>query len=60
MLVSWPGIVELRGQVDDQATGEALEMKTRMVSGVRDVRNMLHLPGETPPNIVGTPGASGS
>ena len=54
------GIVELRGQVDDQATGEALEMKTRMVSGVRDVRNMLHLPGETPPNIVGTPGASSS
>ena len=47
-------------QVDDQATGEALEMKTRMVSGVRDVRNMLHLPGETPPNIVGTPGASSS
>src|SRR3954467_1481884 len=54
------GIVELRGQVDEQATAEALEMKTRMVSGVRDVRNMLHLPGETPPNIVGTPGASGS
>jgi osmotically-inducible protein OsmY len=54
------GIVELRGQVDDQATAEALEMKTRMVSGVRDVRNMLHLPGETAPNIVGTPGASGS
>jgi osmotically-inducible protein OsmY len=54
------GIVELRGQVDDQATAEALEMKTRMVSGVRDVRNMLHLPGETPPNIVGTPGASAS
>ena len=54
------GIVELRGQVDDQATGEALEMKTRMVSGVRDVRNMLHLPGETPPNVVGTPGASPS
>jgi osmotically-inducible protein OsmY len=52
------GIVELRGQVDDQATSEALEMKTRMVSGVRDVRNMLHLPGETPPNIVGTPGTS--
>ena len=54
------GVVELRGQVDDQATAEALEMKTRMVSGVRDVRNMLHLPGETPPNIVGTPGASSS
>jgi osmotically-inducible protein OsmY len=54
------GIVELRGQVDDPTTAEALEMKTRMVGGVRDVRNMLHLPGETPPNIVGTPGASGS
>lgn len=54
------GIVELRGQVADPATAEALELKTRMVSGVRDVRNMLHLPGETPPNIVGTPGASGS
>jgi osmotically-inducible protein OsmY len=54
------GIVELRGQVDDSAQAEALELKTRMVSGVRDVRNMLHLPGETPPNIVGTPGASGS
>ena len=54
------GIVELRGQVDDPAASEALEMKTRMVSGVRDVRNMLHLPGETPPNIVGTPGAASS
>jgi osmotically-inducible protein OsmY len=54
------GIVELRGQVDDPSQAEALELKTRMVSGVKDVRNMLHLPGETPPNIVGTPGASGS
>jgi osmotically-inducible protein OsmY len=54
------GIVELRGQVDDPSQSEALELKTRMVSGVKDVRNMLHLPGETPPNIVGTPGASGS
>jgi osmotically-inducible protein OsmY len=53
-------IVELRGQVDDPSQAEALELKTRMVSGVKDVRNMLHLPGETPPNIVGTPGASGS
>jgi osmotically-inducible protein OsmY len=52
------GIVELRGQVDDASQAEALELKTRMVSGVKDVRNMLHLPGETPPNIVGTPGAS--
>jgi osmotically-inducible protein OsmY len=52
------GIVELRGQVDDRATIEALEMKTRMVTGVRDVRNLLHLPGETPANIAGTSGSS--
>jgi osmotically-inducible protein OsmY len=52
------GIVELRGQVSDASQAQALELKTRMVSGVRDVRNMLHLPGETPPNIVGTPGVS--
>ena len=54
------GIVELRGQVPDASQSEALELKTRMVSGVRDVRNLLHLPGETPPNIVGTPGVSGA
>ena len=54
------GIVELRGQVGDRTMIEALEMKTRMVTGVKDVRNFLHLPGETPPNIVGTPGVSGS
>jgi BON domain-containing protein len=52
------GIVELRGQVDDASQAEALELKARMVSGVKDVRNMLHLPGETPPNIVGTPGVA--
>ena len=52
------GIVELRGQVDDRAQIEALEMKARMVTGVRDVRNLLHLPGETPANIAGTPGTS--
>src|SRR3954463_16340873 len=52
------GIVELRGQIDDPSTSEALELKTRMVSGVKDVRTLLPLPGETAPNIVGTPGAS--
>jgi osmotically-inducible protein OsmY len=50
------GIVELRGQLDDRAQIEALEAKARNVTGVRDVRNMLHLPGETPVNVVGTPG----
>ena len=51
-------IVELRGQVDDAAQGAALESAARKVTGVRDVRNMLHLPGEPAPNIVNTPGAT--
>jgi osmotically-inducible protein OsmY len=45
------GIVELRGEVPDRATLEALEMKTRMVNGVKDVRNLTHLPGEPAPNL---------
>lgn len=52
------GIVELRGQVADEAQAEALVKAARNVTGVRDVRSLLHLPGETPPNIVGTPGTS--
>jgi osmotically-inducible protein OsmY len=52
------GIVELRGQLDDRAQIEALELKTRMVTGVKDVRNMLHLPGETPANVAGSTGAA--
>jgi hypothetical protein len=52
------GIVELRGEVADQADAEALVSAARKVTGVRDVRNLMHLPGETPPNIVGTPGVS--
>jgi osmotically-inducible protein OsmY len=52
------GVVELRGQVDDPAQSEDLEKRARAVTGVRDVRNLLHLPGETAPNIVGTPGVS--
>lgn len=52
------GVVELRGRVEDAAQRDALEAATRKVTGVRDVRNLLHLPGETPPNIVGTPGAA--
>jgi osmotically-inducible protein OsmY len=54
------GVVELRGQLSDRAQIEALEAKARQVTGVRDVRNMLHLPGETPVNIVGTPGTGTS
>lgn len=52
------GIVELRGQVDDQAQIDALEKAARDVTGVRAVTNLLHLPGETPANVAGTPGVS--
>lgn len=52
------GVVELRGQVEDAAQREGLAKAARKVTGVLDVRNLLHLPGETPPNIVGTPGAA--
>src|SRR3954466_3060982 len=45
------GIVKLRVWVRDQAQSEALEMNTRMVSGVKDVRNQLEAAGEPPANI---------
>jgi len=51
-------VVELRGQVDDEAQAESLVKAARGVTGVKDVRNLMHLPGETPPNIVGTPGVT--
>src|SRR3954447_4931244 len=54
------GVVELRGEVPDQSWHERLEIETRKVTGVQDVRNLLHLPGETPVNVAGTPGVSGS
>jgi osmotically-inducible protein OsmY len=45
------GVVELRGQVDDPSMIQDLEQRTRRVTGVRDVRNLLHLPGQTPENL---------
>jgi osmotically-inducible protein OsmY len=45
------GVVELRGQIDDPNVIEDLEKRTRQVTGVRDVRNLLHLPGQTPENL---------
>jgi osmotically-inducible protein OsmY len=47
------GVVELRGQVTDQSTIAELEKRTRQVTGVRDVRNFLHVPGQTPVNLAG-------
>jgi osmotically-inducible protein OsmY len=45
------GIVELRGQVNDPDVIEDLEKRARNVTGVRDVRNLLHLPGQLPANM---------
>jgi osmotically-inducible protein OsmY len=45
------GVVELRGQVDAPQVIEDLEQRTRRVTGVRDVRNLLHLPGQQPSNL---------
>ena len=45
------GVVELRGQVDAPDVIEDLEQRTRRVTGVRDVRNLLHLPGQQPANL---------
>jgi osmotically-inducible protein OsmY len=45
------GVVELRGQVDDPGVIDDLEKRTRRVTGVRDVRNLLHLPGQQPANL---------
>jgi osmotically-inducible protein OsmY len=47
------GVVELRGQVDDQQVIRELEQRARQVTGVRDVRNFLHVPGQTPGNFAG-------
>jgi hypothetical protein len=43
------GIVVLRGEVDRPELMEELVAKTRKVQGVRDVQNLLHLPGTPAP-----------
>ena len=43
------GVVVLRGQVERPELIEALEAKVRKVQGVRDVENLLHLPGTEAP-----------
>jgi osmotically-inducible protein OsmY len=53
------GIVELRGEVDADWS-QRLESDAGKVTGVRGVRNLTHRPGETPPNLAGTPGVSSS
>jgi BON domain-containing protein len=43
------GIVVLRGQLDDPQDIERVEREVRKVAGVRDVDNLLHLPGAPAP-----------
>lgn len=44
------GIVYLRGQLDDANQISEVEQEARKVTGVVDVVNLLHLPGEPAPN----------
>ncbi len=44
------GVVSLRGQVDDARTISEIIKKTKRVEGVRDVENLLHLPGTEAPH----------
>jgi len=43
------GIVQLRGEVESPDLVEELASKARSVQGVRDVENLLHLPGTPAP-----------
>lgn len=47
------GVVVLRGQVDRPEVIVDLERATRTVDGVRDVENLLHLPGQADPSRKG-------
>jgi osmotically-inducible protein OsmY len=43
------GVVQLRGQADSQELIDTLAERARTVEGVRDVENLLHLPGAEAP-----------
>jgi hypothetical protein len=43
------GVVYLRGQLDSENKIKRLEAAVRRVPGVKDVRNLVHLPGRTAP-----------
>jgi osmotically-inducible protein OsmY len=44
------GVAVLRGELDSRDQIDRLEQDVRKVTGVLDVDNHLHLPGEPPPN----------
>ncbi len=43
------GVVQLRGEVEQPELIDALVQRARSVQGVRDVENLLHLPGQEAP-----------
>ncbi|HEX2026685.1 MAG TPA: BON domain-containing protein [Nitriliruptorales bacterium] len=45
------GVVELRGEIPTVEQRRELLAATRNVEGVREVVDLTHLPGETPPNV---------
>jgi osmotically-inducible protein OsmY len=44
------GVIELRGQLDSAEQIERVVARVRRVPGVRDVANLMHLPGTPAPN----------
>jgi osmotically-inducible protein OsmY len=54
------GVVVLRGQLETEARIAELEQSVRKVTGVVDVTNLLHIPGQSPPNVEGARRASES
>lgn len=45
------GVVELRGQVDDAEAIDRLVAEAEKVEGVREVKSLLHTPGQPAPNL---------
>lgn len=43
------GVVQLRGEVEQPGLIDELVQRARSVQGVRDVENLLHLPGQQAP-----------
>ena len=43
------GVVQLRGEVEQPELIDALAQRARSVRGVREVENLLHLPGDAAP-----------
>ena len=50
------GVVALRGEVEDRELMQSVDAKVRAVAGVRDVQNLLHVPGEPAPSPTPPPG----